>query len=101
MTLQMQLAVYGMAILSHISCAHIYTHLERVAMGWLRLVGSLKLKVSFAKEPYKSNIRNHAMHISCAHIYTRLERVAMGWLRIWDLLYVYIWMYMCIRVSMW
>ena len=22
-------------------------------MGWLRLVGSLKLKVSFAKEPYK------------------------------------------------
>jgi len=31
--------------------------LERVtrdrAMGWLRLVGSLKLQVSFAKEPYK------------------------------------------------
>jgi len=24
-----------------------------VAMGWLRLVGSLKLQVSFAKEPYK------------------------------------------------
>ena len=23
------------------------------AMGWLRLAGSLKLKVSFAKEPYK------------------------------------------------
>ena len=23
------------------------------AMGWLRLVGSLKLQVSFAKEPYK------------------------------------------------
>ena len=23
-------------------------------MGWLRLVGSLKLYVSFAKEPYKS-----------------------------------------------
>jgi len=22
-------------------------------MGWLRLVGALKLKVSFAKEPYK------------------------------------------------
>jgi len=22
-------------------------------MGWLRLVGSLKLQVSFAKEPYK------------------------------------------------
>jgi len=25
----------------------------RKAMGWLRLVGSLKLQVSFAKEPYK------------------------------------------------
>jgi len=24
-----------------------------VTMGWLRLVGSLKLQVSFAKEPYK------------------------------------------------
>jgi len=24
-----------------------------MAMGWLRLVGSLKLQVSFAKEPYK------------------------------------------------
>ena len=24
-----------------------------LAMGWLRLVGSLKLRVSFAKEPYK------------------------------------------------
>jgi len=25
------------------------------SMGWLRLVGSLKLKVSFAKEPYKTD----------------------------------------------
>jgi len=24
-----------------------------IYMGWLRLVGSLKLQVSFAKEPYK------------------------------------------------
>jgi len=24
-------------------------------VGWLRLVGSLKLEVSFAKEPYKKN----------------------------------------------
>ena len=31
-------------------------HLVRaVAMGWLRLVGSLKSYVSFAKEPYKKN----------------------------------------------
>ena len=26
-----------------------------LAMGWLRKVGSLKLQVSFAKEPYKIN----------------------------------------------
>ena len=30
------------------------THLrEKCIMGWLRLVGSLKVQVSFAKEPYK------------------------------------------------
>jgi len=30
-----------------------YPQLRIVNMGWLRLVGSLKLQVSFAKEPYK------------------------------------------------
>jgi len=32
------------------------THIHRTLyslMGWLQLVGSIKLKVSFAKEPYK------------------------------------------------
>jgi len=29
--------------------------LEFMNMGWLRLVGSLKLQVSFAKEPYKTD----------------------------------------------
>jgi len=28
---------------------------EERGMGWLRLVGSFKLLVSFAKEPYKRN----------------------------------------------
>jgi len=28
-------------------------HWKSITMGWLRLVGSLKLRVSFAKEPYK------------------------------------------------
>jgi len=28
-------------------------HTNESGMGWLRLVGSLKLQVSFAKEPYK------------------------------------------------
>ena len=32
------------------TCAHTLTHTH---MGWLRLVGSFKLQVSFAKEPYK------------------------------------------------
>jgi len=35
---------------THTSATH--THIVR-NMGWLRLVGSLKLQVSFAKEPYK------------------------------------------------
>jgi len=30
-----------------------YVSLAHIHMGWLRLVGSLKLYVSFAKEPYK------------------------------------------------
>jgi len=32
---------------------YVHSHLHLVSMGWLRLVGSLKLQVSFAKEPYK------------------------------------------------
>ena len=34
----------------HILASHL---IEYGAMGWLRLVGSFKLQVSFAKEPYK------------------------------------------------
>ena len=30
--------------------------LTRLDMGWLRLVGSLKLYVSFVKEPYERDI---------------------------------------------
>jgi len=32
---------------------YIYKMEMKPGMGWLQLVGSLKLKVSFAKEPYK------------------------------------------------
>ena len=55
-------------------------------MGWLRLVGSIKLKVSFAKEPYKrddilqkrpmiSSIlhRSHPIFVSCV-----CERTCVG-----------------------
>jgi len=34
-------------------CVYIYIYDLLAAMGWLRSVGSLKLYVSFAKEPYK------------------------------------------------
>jgi len=37
-------------------CVHMcvcFSVYKSVTMGWLRLVGSLKLQVSFAKEPYK------------------------------------------------
>jgi len=34
----------------HPDCMLLFTHPD---MGWLRLVGSIKLQVSFAKEPYK------------------------------------------------
>ena len=32
---------------------YVHSHLHLVSMGWLRLLGSLKLQVSFAKEPDK------------------------------------------------
>ena len=32
---------------------HLLRHLQSSIMGWLRFVGSFKLHVSFAKEPYK------------------------------------------------
>jgi len=49
--------------MTHSTATHRSCHLEhtthntlsRRAMGWLRLVGSLKLQVSFAKEPYKTD----------------------------------------------
>jgi len=34
-------------------------------MGWLRFVGSFKLYVSFAKEPYK---RDYITHVNRIHI---------------------------------
>ena len=38
----------------HTCIMHIYIHMcIYIYIGWLRLVGSLKLQVSFAKEPYK------------------------------------------------
>jgi len=41
--------------MSHVISEWVKSHMNQVTyyMGWLRLVGSLKLYVSFAKEPYK------------------------------------------------
>ena len=37
----------------------VFSHLPLFTMGWLRLVGSIKSQVSFAKEPYK---RDYILH---------------------------------------
>ena len=63
------ICIYTYIYISHVlfdSCFHIFElnfstaiftviahHLYTNRMGWLRLVGSFKLQVSFAKEPYK------------------------------------------------
>jgi len=39
----------------YLSEIHVHPCLEVLSMGWLRLVGSLKLLVSLAKEPYKTD----------------------------------------------
>jgi len=44
--------------------------------GWLRLVGSLKLHVSFAKEPYKRGDIRQWIHLTCAC------KRGTGWLRL-------------------
>jgi len=44
--------------MSHILTSHTSYHeqlVSRIIMGWLRLVGSLELYVSFAKETYKKD----------------------------------------------
>jgi len=58
-----------------LSLSHAHTHLfcsstpsptiATTIMGWLRLVGSFKLQVSFAKEPYK---RDYILQNKCALI---------------------------------
>jgi len=40
-------------MLHRVSCFYTCVSSPLSAMGWLRCVGSLKLQVSFAKEPYQ------------------------------------------------
>jgi len=46
-------------------------------MGWLRLVGSMKLQVSFAKEPYKP-CTSYESNVDIL----RVLNTHMGWLRL-------------------
>jgi len=47
------ICVYMIHLHSHMTVhAYVYMTFRNADMGWLRLVGSLKLYVSFAKEPY-------------------------------------------------
>ena len=63
--------------------AVILNHLHAfVLIGWLRLVGSLKLQVSFAKEPYQRDniLQKRPTNRS---LLTHLRAfVPMGWLRL-------------------
>ena len=61
-------------------------------MGWLRLVGSLKLQVSFAKEPYKRGyilqkrpvLLRSLLIVATPHPPSTHEKpnIHMGWLRL-------------------
>jgi len=86
-------------------CIHVYTYiytyvhisqtLARIVIGhvgWLRLVGSVKLYVSFAKEPYKRDIYIHT-YIQM-YIFLTLARIVMDIDSLSCVFYMY--MYVCI-----
>jgi len=64
-------------------CIHVCVY-RIPGMGWLRLVGSLKLQVSFAKEPYKrDDILQKRPIILCMHMlmHTHTCIPYVGWLQ--------------------
>jgi len=58
----------------------IYAISVKCDMGWLQLVGSLKLLVSFAKEPYNRHLKSHLANTYT--IYTISVKCNMGWLQL-------------------
>ena len=60
------------------------TRLVRIDMGWLRLVGSLKLHVSFAKEPYKRDYILQKRRIISRSLLVVASCPIAGWL-VWKL----------------
>ena len=76
-------------------------------MGWLRLVGSLKLEVSFAKEPYKRDcilqkrpiISRSLLIVAIPYVYACVcVCVCVTWRRLYD--WVSMWLCVCICVRM-
>jgi len=59
---------------------------SKSSMGWLRLVGSLKLYVSFAKEPYKRD--DILSKVSTAVLV--YSKSSMGWLQLVGSLNLYV-----------
>ena len=56
----------------------------KTTMGWLRLVGSLKLQVSFAKAPYKRDdiLQKRLIILRSLLIVATPQYLTMGWLRL-------------------
>ena len=61
-----------------LKCVHSNVFTQMCSLGWLRLVGSLKLQVSFATEPYKRDYILQKRPIMCLH----KRQPTMGWLRL-------------------
>jgi len=51
--LQLKAKIISLPNMLHPYADRVAQNSKVASMGWLRLVGSLKLQVSFAKEPYK------------------------------------------------
>ena len=61
-TYEMRKSVTLRHLVEGLTSGNLYLHLF-VPIGWLRLVGSLKLQVSIAKEPYKRDLYSPKRHI--------------------------------------
>ena len=91
-------------------CLRMYIHISIYTyMGWLRLVGSLKLYVSFAKEPYKRNDILHKRPIILSsllivaapyHVYTYIPYICIKSYvcSIFTYVYTYVYTYMYIHI---
>jgi len=78
---------------------------RRIPMGWLRSVGSLKLQVSFAKEPYKRDdilqkrpVILRSLLIVATPYVENDTFVCVTWrIHTWDMTHSYVWRDACTR----